>query len=263
MVAACSVHNAYRRSSPPLEPPIFNYVSSVENRITWGDFLSKNMAWIHHYPFSDAVWFISVRLTKSAAVNKIYMFFLHLIPATLVDGLAVCLGRKPKMLKVYRKIHKFSSVLSYFCTREIKFCNSRTRELWEKTSEADKKIYPFSMSDLNWEEYFRDYLAGIRRYLFKESDDTLPQARIKWKRPRLRCLIALVPQPRLNIRPVGSVVVYWLLEARAERSSLVLVRRRATFTYRPDIPITVADYCGDCGKLYQTTEVGSEDRATN
>ncbi|KAF9408183.1 hypothetical protein HW555_012040 [Spodoptera exigua] len=182
MVAACSVHNAYRRSSPPLEPPIFNYVSSVENRITWGDFLSKNMAWIHHYPFSDAVWFISVRLTKSAAVNKIYMFFLHLIPATLVDGLAVCLGRKPKMLKVYRKIHKFSSVLSYFCTREIKFCNSRTRELWEKTSEADKKIYPFSMSDLNWEEYFRDYLAGIRRYLFKESDDTLPQARIKWKR---------------------------------------------------------------------------------
>ncbi|KAH9637607.1 hypothetical protein HF086_014771 [Spodoptera exigua] len=51
-------------------------------------------------------------------------------------GVAVGSG---KMLKVYRKIHKFSSVLSYFCTREIKFCNSRTRELWEKTSEADKK----------------------------------------------------------------------------------------------------------------------------
>ena len=44
------------------------------------------------------------------------------------------------------------------------------------------QIYPFSMSDINWPEYFKDYLAGIRRFLFKESDDTLPQARIKWKR---------------------------------------------------------------------------------
>ncbi|KAJ8706354.1 hypothetical protein PYW08_010980 [Mythimna loreyi] len=182
MVAACSVHNAYKDNSPPLEPPIFNYVSSVEKRITWGEFVSLNMQWIHYYPFSDAVWFISLRLTKSALMNKINMFFLHLVPAALVDGLAICLGKKPKMLKVYRKIHKFSTVLTYFCTREIKFCNSRTRELWEKTSEADKQIYPFSMSDMNWEEYFQDYLAGIRRFLFKESDDTLPQARIKWKR---------------------------------------------------------------------------------
>ncbi|CAH0602032.1 unnamed protein product [Chrysodeixis includens] len=182
MVAACSVHNAYKDSSPPLEPPIFNFVSSVENRITWGDFLHQNLARIHNYPFSDAVWFISLRLTKSALLNKIYMLFLHLLPAALVDGLAMCLGRKPKMLKVYRKIHKFSSVLSYFCTREITFCNSRTRELWDKTSEEDKKLYPFTMSEMNWGEYFEDYMVGIRRYLFKESDDTLPQARIKWKR---------------------------------------------------------------------------------
>ncbi|CAB3257432.1 unnamed protein product [Arctia plantaginis] len=182
MVAACSVHNAYKESSPPLEPPIFNYVSSVENRITWGDFVLHNMSRLHHTPFSDAIWFISLWLTKSALMNKINIFFLHLIPAVLVDGLALCLGRKPKMLKVYKKIHKFSSVLSYFCTREIIFRNEKTQELWEKTSEVDKKLYPFSMAEINWDEYFDEYLAGIRRYLFKESDDTLPQARIKWKR---------------------------------------------------------------------------------
>ncbi|XP_049883805.1 fatty acyl-CoA reductase wat-like [Pectinophora gossypiella] len=182
MVAAAHVHNAYKQSTPPPEPPIFNYVSSVENRITWGDFMKQNMARVDLHPFSNAVWYICLKLTPSVHLNRFYMLFLHLIPAALVDGLAVCVGKKPKMLKVYRKIHKFSSVISYFCTREIQFCNVRTRELWERTAPDDRKIFPFSMSEVQWSEYFEEYLAGIRRYLFKEGDNTLPQARIKWRR---------------------------------------------------------------------------------
>ncbi|XP_023940543.1 fatty acyl-CoA reductase wat [Bicyclus anynana] len=181
MVAAYSVHKQYK-NGPPAESPIYNFVSSVENRITWGDFMAQNMARIDKHPFSNAVWYFSLQLHKSALMNQICILFLHLLPAALVDGLAVCIGRKPQMLKVYRKIHKFSSVISYFCTNEIKFCNRRTRELWEITSDLDKQLFPFSMSEVDWSAYFDDYLAGIRRYLFKESDDTLPQARIKWKR---------------------------------------------------------------------------------
>ncbi|CAG9576938.1 unnamed protein product [Danaus chrysippus] len=181
IVAAYNVHREFVKS-PPQEPPIFNYVSSVENRITWGDFTDLNMARIDKHPFSNAVWYVSLTLNKSSFVNAVCVLFLHLLPAALVDGLAVCVGKKPQMLKVYRKIHKFSSVLSYFCTKEIKFCNKRTRELWESTSQTDKQIFPFSMAEVSWSSYFDDYLAGIRRYLFKESDDTLPRARRKWTR---------------------------------------------------------------------------------
>ncbi|KAG6454612.1 fatty acyl-CoA reductase wat [Manduca sexta] len=182
IASARSVHIAYKQSPPPPVPPIFNYVSSVENRITWGDFMEQNVIKVDKYPFSNAVWFISLSLTKSALLNRICIIFLHLVPAALVDGLAICLGKTPKMLKVYRKVHKFSSILSYFCTTEINFCNRRTRELWDKTSDADRQLFPFSMAEVDWEEYFEEYIVGIRRYLFKESDDTLPRARIKWKR---------------------------------------------------------------------------------
>lgn len=181
MVAARNVCRQYEERAV-IEPPIFNYVSSVENRITWGDFTRLNMARIDKQPFSNAIWYASVTLNKSTLMNQIYIFFLHLLPAALVDALAICIGKKPKMLKVYRKIHKFSSVLMYFSTREITFCNQQTRGLWEKTSESDKQIFPFSMGEVNWDDYFDSYLPGIRRYLFKESDDTVPQARIKWKR---------------------------------------------------------------------------------
>ncbi|CAG4978432.1 unnamed protein product [Colias eurytheme] len=182
IAASVNICKEYRSRSPPSEPPIFNYVSSVENKITWGEFMRQNMARIDRHPLSNAVWYISLTLNKSALMNQIYIFFLHLIPAVLVDGLASCVGRKPQMLKVYRKIHKFSSVICYFSTKEITFCNQRTRRLWENTSDLDKQIFPFSMKHMDWELYFDNYLAGIRRYLFKESDDTLPQARIKWKR---------------------------------------------------------------------------------
>lgn len=181
MVAAYDVHKEYTNGTLS-EPPIFNYVSSVENRITWGDFMHLTLGRIDDHPFSNAVWYTYLILTKSAFLNYIYRFFLHLLPAAMVDGLAICTGKKPKMLKVYRKIHKFSSVLKYFCTTEIEFCNRRTRELWDKTSDLDKQIFPFSMSDVDWKDYFYDYIPGIRRYLFKESDDTIPQAKIKWKR---------------------------------------------------------------------------------
>ncbi|KAM3955664.1 fatty acyl-CoA reductase wat [Aphomia sociella] len=182
LVAAAGVSSAYKQISPPNEPPIYNYVSSVENRITYGDFMEKNIARVEKYPTLNAVWYMSLILTKSVIMYKIYIFLLHLLPGVMFDVVAVCLGRKPKMMKVYKKVHKFSSVLTYFCTREISFCNDNTRELWQKTSDGDKEIFPFSMKNINWDEYFQDYLAGIRRYLFKESDDTLPRARLKWKR---------------------------------------------------------------------------------
>ncbi|CAF4887390.1 unnamed protein product [Pieris macdunnoughi] len=182
ITASYQVSSDYQSRSPPLEPPIFNYVSSVENRITWGDFMRQNMARIDRHPLSNAVWYISLTLNKSALMNQIYIFFLHLVPAAFVDALSSCIGRKPQMLKVYKKIHKFSSVICYFSTKEISFCNRRTRELWDQTTDLDKQIFPFSMKQVDWEEYFDEYLAGIRRYLFKEGDETLPQARIKWKR---------------------------------------------------------------------------------
>ncbi|XP_059057689.1 fatty acyl-CoA reductase wat-like [Achroia grisella] len=182
MVAAANVSAAYKQRSPPQEPPIFNYVSSVENKITYGDFMEKNITRVDHYPTSNAVWYVSLTLTKSILMYNIYKFFLHLLPGALFDVLAICVGRKPKMMKVYKKVHKFSSVLTYFCMREISFCNRNTRELWQKTSDSDKQLFPFSMREISWDEYFEEYLAGIRRYLFKENDDTLPRARLKWKR---------------------------------------------------------------------------------
>lgn len=98
--------------------PIYNYVSSVENPLTWGQFTDQNIRNGFDFPFSTAIWYVSFHMHKTAFMNRIYMLFLHLLPALFIDLLTMCVGQRPQMLKMYKKIHKFSSVISFFCTNE-------------------------------------------------------------------------------------------------------------------------------------------------
>lgn len=98
--------------------PIYNYVSSVENPLTWGQFTDLNIKNGFDYPFSSAIWYLSFHMHKTAFMNRIYMLFLHFLPALIIDMLAKCFRRQPRLMKLYKKIHKFSSVISFFCTNE-------------------------------------------------------------------------------------------------------------------------------------------------
>ena len=87
-----------------------------------------------------------------------------------------------RLLKTYEKLHKFSEVISYFSTREWKFSNSNIQQLWQKLSHEDRSTFDFNISDLHWDDFFRDSIFGIRTYLLKEGPETLPDARKRRKR---------------------------------------------------------------------------------
>lgn len=40
----------------PFEIPVYNYVSSVQNPLTWGQFTDWNIEYGFDYPFSSAIW---------------------------------------------------------------------------------------------------------------------------------------------------------------------------------------------------------------
>lgn len=46
-------------------------------------------------PTTKAVWYFFFKLNKSLWVHNLYVLFLHLLPAVIVDGLARLSGRKP------------------------------------------------------------------------------------------------------------------------------------------------------------------------
>ncbi|CAO1326836.1 unnamed protein product [Diamesa serratosioi] len=167
-----------------IEPniPIYNYVSSVENPLSWGQFTYLNVKYGFDYPFTSAIWYRCFHMHKSAAVNNICKFLLHLIPAFLIDTIALCFGQKPRLLKTYKKIHKFSNVISFFCNNEWTFSNNNIQQLWLKLGSVDQNIFNFNMQSLNWKDYITLYIKGMRVHLFKDELSNVEAARTKWNR---------------------------------------------------------------------------------
>lgn len=87
-----------------------------------------------------------------------------------------------RLRKAYTKISKFSDVLAYFALKQWKFYNKNTQNLFSELCEADKKLFDFDMSKLDWNDYFYSYVRGIRVYLLKDPLDTVPKSITKHRR---------------------------------------------------------------------------------
>lgn len=92
-------------------------------------------------------------------------------------------------MKIYKKIHKFSSVISHFCTNHWTFKSDNLRKIMDtRMSAQDKEIFYCDLRELNWELYFKTYIRGIRLYLLQDPISTITPARIKWRRyPKKNC----------------------------------------------------------------------------
>ncbi|XP_046837374.1 fatty acyl-CoA reductase wat-like isoform X2 [Vespa crabro] len=134
------------------EIPIYNY-TSMDNAITYEEFTKLSKKNIKLLPTNDAMWYISFWNIKYRSNHLIFTYFLHILPAILIDTIAFCTGKKPRLLKMYKKIDTLSKLFQYFTTTKLNFTNKR------------------------WNE-----LLSIRMYVLKDPIETLPQARIKWRR---------------------------------------------------------------------------------
>lgn len=86
-----------------------------------------------------------------------------------------------RLVKGYKKIDKFLDVLAYFGVNEWNFRNENTQELYKRLSKEDQSLYDFNIANFDWESYFPSYTKGARLYLVKDTEDTIPSARRKYR----------------------------------------------------------------------------------
>ena len=76
------------------EPPVYNYVGSQSNVITWKDYMVINSNFGHSRNLSKAIWHYSLALSPSKFVVMLLQFFLHFIPAFFIDLACIVAGKK-------------------------------------------------------------------------------------------------------------------------------------------------------------------------
>lgn len=79
-------------------------------------------------------------------------------------------------------MHKMTNVISYFITRSWIIPIDNIKKLWSILSERDKQIFNFDLDNLEWSEYFKNHIIGIRLYIVKDKLETIPYAKKKRKK---------------------------------------------------------------------------------
>lgn len=78
------------------EPPIYNFVTSTENKITWEEFSDLSMKYGEPIPYSKSVWHYTCTMSSNWMLVAIMKFFYHMIPAFFMDAGMLIVGKKPK-----------------------------------------------------------------------------------------------------------------------------------------------------------------------
>ncbi|KAK9504080.1 hypothetical protein O3M35_010503 [Rhynocoris fuscipes] len=187
MVAAAIVAAVYKTSlmGPSNEITIYNYVTEPENPLTWHDYMHNCTKIGDEMPVQQSVWRHSCSLEPNPFLFTFYSFLLHYLPALLIDLTFLILGKKQRALKAVDKVSKFMKVLSYFSMKSWKFSNNNLRALWIGLNSTDKELFQFDMKTIDWSEYFKKAIPGIRLYIFKEAEDTIPDAIKRMERQQL------------------------------------------------------------------------------
>jgi len=162
--------------------PVFHCTSGSENPITWGQIQLLIMASLVIYPSSTTYRYPCGSFTNKKFLDDFYRLTLHYIPAYIVDFLTKLSGGKPIIVRIYNKFDQAASVLKDFTSKQWKFnYDNRLFLLNELMNEEDRRLFNFDTRPLKWDKFLGDYVLGVRKFMLKESMDSLEKARSNLK----------------------------------------------------------------------------------
>nr|CAD7424357.1 unnamed protein product [Timema monikensis] len=158
---------------------VYNCCTGLQNPITWKQFVDYSFHHIRRHPLVDTMWYPDGAMHSCSTINTVCTFFLHFLPAHIVDFFTVIAGKKPFMASIQNKLSTAAVCLHYFTTQQWIFNDDKVRQLSSLLSVEDKKCFSFDVREIDWPTYIESYILGMRQFLFKEKPSSLPTARKK------------------------------------------------------------------------------------
>ncbi|XP_041970807.1 putative fatty acyl-CoA reductase CG8306 [Aricia agestis] len=199
---------------------IYHCTSSTQRPFRWGSLNEMINNYMHENPLKSAVWYPHLSFVPSLLMFRISAIFVHFLPAILLDTVLRLTGGKPILFRLHKNVWNSLGRLERFIFTEWRFHNDRTRQLAQELNDADQKLFFIDIAELNWDAYFKNLYLGVRKYLNRESEKTIPAARSK-------------DNMLYYAHIVWQVLVIWLLWV------LVATALRATLLTTPWAPVLI------------------------
>jgi len=183
MMIVAGWHRGVGRGSPM---PVIHCSTDRLNPITWGELVhwtEENM--LTKLPLAQLYREPGGKQTVIRLEYQLRLFFDHLVPAYLIDGILFIMGRRRMMVRLYDRIFKILDTLEYFYSNTWDHQSKMAMLLNEQLSEEDKRRFYIDVREIDWKSYIYDYNVGIRKYILREDLSTIPAALIVRSRRRL------------------------------------------------------------------------------
>uniref|UniRef100_A0A8D8Q326 Fatty acyl-CoA reductase n=1 Tax=Cacopsylla melanoneura TaxID=428564 RepID=A0A8D8Q326_9HEMI len=177
IVAAWKTANKYKNNNGSQGITVYNCCTGQRNPISWKQFVNYSFESMRQNPLSHITWYPDGQCRSNPVTNALCVFFLHRLPAHVLDVFSLLTGKKPFMVRIQNKLDKAAKCLEYFSTQEWRFLDENVRELNASLSVEDRRVFSFDVTEIDWPKYIANYVLGIRSFIFKEQASSLPQAR--------------------------------------------------------------------------------------
>ncbi|EAT47135.1 AAEL001737-PA, partial [Aedes aegypti] len=215
LVAAYRAAEDYRKNAPSTDPDkvhIYHVGSGVDNPLT-NSMVSKYTKTIGaDNPPLRSLWIGSYISTKSSVLSLFLTIFLHFIPGVIIDALLRFKGKRPILMKIYRKVRKFTNLIEFFAKKEFTFVNDKMRKIMDTMTPGDRELFQCDIKALPWDDYFNIYYPGLKMYVLKEGTETWADAKKRYDRLDLVTIFVLRASVLLGVYwTICIVLKVWVL----------------------------------------------------
>lgn len=170
--------SAWNQSNCLSNTPVYNCCAS-ENSVFNKYVGDKSVEIGKTMPLKRSLWKICYTAHNFHGFFFIFELFYHILPAFLFDCILILQCKKTKVVKIYRKIAKFQDAVSAFFNVDYKFSNKCMTMLIDKLPEKEREVFECDIRKVVWDDFWPCYIKGLRKYMMKEDDDTIPEALVR------------------------------------------------------------------------------------
>nr|XP_054930150.1 fatty acyl-CoA reductase 1-like [Dermacentor andersoni] len=156
---------------------VYNCTSGALQPHTWGEVIKELRRTMMRNPLSSSCGFPSFMVTSSAALHRLTLYGLCLVPAFLGDVALRMTGRQPSFAVRCAKAINAMKSLQFHTTNSWLFRSNNVVGLINDLSPTDKQLFNIDVRKLEWCHYWDQYIQGIRKFIFKTGDAEFPTAR--------------------------------------------------------------------------------------
>ncbi|XP_003221440.1 fatty acyl-CoA reductase 1 isoform X1 [Anolis carolinensis] len=156
---------------------IYNCTTGGMNPFCWGEMEHHVISTYKRNPLEKAFRIPKANMTSNYLMHQYWTAVSHKAPAFLYDLYLRLTGRKPRMMKLFSRLHKSMTFFEYFTSRTWEWSSDNMNMLMNQLSPKDKKLFCFDVRQLHWSEYIENYCLGTKKYLLNEDMAGIPAAK--------------------------------------------------------------------------------------